>query len=110
LLFLSISCVSVRANAVDFRLLVCNCGCPLLLFISRFAFSIMKRFLPEEKVEGVKGLSLTADGMGAVFDVPADDLSLFLEGMLNCGLTIILSPDRLDKCLLIFSPVLFTLR
>lgn len=41
----------------------------------------MKRFLPEEKVEGIKGLSLTEDGMGAVFDVPFDDLSLFVEGM-----------------------------
>lgn len=49
----------------------------------------MKRFLPEEKVEGVKGLSITADGMGAVFDVPADDVSLFLEGMLNCKLKIL---------------------
>ena len=69
------------ANGVDCWLLVYKFG--LLVAVARFAFSIMKRFLPEEKVEGIKSLSLTADGMGAVFDVPADDVNLFLEGMLN---------------------------
>lgn len=39
--------------------------------------------MPDEKIEGVKGLSLTADGMGAVFDVPADDVDTFLEGTLH---------------------------
>lgn len=38
--------------------------------------------MPDEKIEGVKGLSLTADGTGAVFDVPADDVNAFLEGMM----------------------------
>ncbi|KAJ6824976.1 DEAD-box ATP-dependent RNA helicase 7-like [Iris pallida] len=50
------------------------------IYSPSFAFSILRRFLPEEKIEGVKGLSLTADGMGVVFDVPADDVNLFLEG------------------------------
>lgn len=45
-----------------------------------FAFSVLRRFLPEEKVEAVKGLALTADGNGAVFDVPAEDLDMFLAG------------------------------
>lgn len=45
-----------------------------------FAFNVLKRFLPEEKVEGVQGLALTADGKGAVFDVPAGDLDTFLAG------------------------------
>lgn len=38
--------------------------------------------MPDDKIEGVKGLSLTADGTGAVFDVPADDVDAFLEGKL----------------------------
>ena len=45
-----------------------------------FAYGILRRFLPEEKVEAVKGLSLTADGNGAVFDVPAEDLDTYLSG------------------------------
>lgn len=36
--------------------------------------------MPEEKVESVKGMALTVDGMGAVFDVAAEDLDLFLAG------------------------------
>lgn len=45
-----------------------------------FAYGILRRFLPEEKVESVKGLTLTADGNGSVFDVPAEDLDTFLAG------------------------------
>lgn len=44
-------------------------------------YSVLRRFLPDEKVESIKGLALTADGKGAVFDVAADDLDTFLEGM-----------------------------
>lgn len=58
----------------------------LLLAVVSFAFGILRRFLPEEKVDAVQGLSLTADGNGAVFDVPAKDLDAFLTGkiLLNC--------------------------
>lgn len=37
--------------------------------------------MPEEKVESIKGLALTADGKGAVFDVAAEDLDSFLAGI-----------------------------
>ena len=53
-------------------LLMSSCG--------SFAYSVLRRFLPEEKVESIKGLALTADGKGAVFDVAAEDLDLFLKG------------------------------
>lgn len=55
----------------------------ILVQIFRFAFGILKRFLSDDKIEGVKGLSLTADGMGAVFDVPAADVDTFLKGTLR---------------------------
>lgn len=48
--------------------------------IFRYAFGVLRRFLPEEKVESVKGLTLTADGNGVVFDVAAEDLDTFLAG------------------------------
>jgi len=35
-----------------------------------FSYGILRRFLPEEEVEAMKGLSLTADGNGVVFYVP----------------------------------------
>ena len=46
-----------------------------------FAFNMLRKFLPEEKVEAVKGLTITADKKGAVLDVPADDLDTYLSGM-----------------------------
>ena len=52
----------------------------LLWVVVSFAFGVLRRFLPEEKVEAVQGLTLTADGNGAVFDVPAKDLDTFLTG------------------------------
>ncbi|XP_075501369.1 DEAD-box ATP-dependent RNA helicase 7-like [Primulina tabacum] len=45
-----------------------------------YVYGILRRFLPEEKVESIKGLSLTADGTGAVFDVAAEDLDTFIAG------------------------------
>ncbi|PPD94242.1 hypothetical protein GOBAR_DD08718 [Gossypium barbadense] len=42
-------------------------------------------FLPEEKVHSVQGLTLTADGMGAVFDVAEDDVGTFLAGAENAN-------------------------
>ena len=37
-----------------------------------FVFGTLRRWLPDETVEQIKRLALTADGKGAVFDVPAD--------------------------------------
>lgn len=63
--------------------------------------------MPEEKVESVKGMTLTADGNGAVFDVPVEDLDLFLSGIfLLCGLLIVVMVDKL--CIPICSLKLFS--
>ncbi|CAI0398925.1 unnamed protein product [Linum tenue] len=45
-----------------------------------YAYGMLRRFLPEDKVESVKGFSLTLDGKGAVFDVAAEDVDTFLAG------------------------------
>ncbi|KAF2315728.1 hypothetical protein GH714_040260 [Hevea brasiliensis] len=50
-----------------------------------FAFGILRRFLPDDKIESVKGMTLTADGNGAVFDVPAADLDTLLAGQENAA-------------------------
>ncbi|XP_010940916.1 DEAD-box ATP-dependent RNA helicase 7 [Elaeis guineensis] len=59
------------------------------IYSPAFAFGILRGFLPNEKIEGVKGLSLTADGMGAVFDVPADDVNAFTGGQENANMATI---------------------
>ncbi|CAN1265126.1 DEAD-box ATP-dependent RNA helicase 7 [Linum perenne] len=50
-----------------------------------YAYSIMKRFLPEDKVESVKGMALTADGKGAVFDVATTDVDTFISSAKKAG-------------------------
>ncbi|KDP22369.1 hypothetical protein JCGZ_26200 [Jatropha curcas] len=55
------------------------------IYTPSFAFGILRRFLPEDKVESVKGMSLTADGNGAVFDVAASDVDAFLAGQENAA-------------------------
>ncbi|KAA8533812.1 hypothetical protein F0562_031329 [Nyssa sinensis] len=55
------------------------------IYTPSFAYSVLRRFLPEEKVEAIKGLALTADGKGAVFDVHAEDLDTFLAGQENAA-------------------------
>jgi len=49
-------------------------------FDFRYALGVLRRFLPENKVEFVKGLIPTVDGNGMVFDVAAEDLDTFLAG------------------------------
>ncbi|GJV36178.1 DEAD-box ATP-dependent RNA helicase 7 [Tanacetum coccineum] len=45
-----------------------------------FAYGVLRRFLPEEKVESVRRLALTIDKRCAVFDVAAVDLDSYLAG------------------------------
>ncbi|KAJ9679149.1 hypothetical protein PVL29_021161 [Vitis rotundifolia] len=55
------------------------------IYTPSFAYGVLRRFLPEDKVETIKGLALTADGNGAVFDVATEDLDAFLAGQENAA-------------------------
>lgn len=44
--------------------------------------------MPDEKVDAVKGLTLTADGNGSVFDVPAEDVDTYLTGKIQVNFRI----------------------
>ncbi|GJS02454.1 secreted RxLR effector protein 161-like protein [Tanacetum coccineum] len=57
-----------------------------------FAYGVLRRFLPEEKVESVRGLALTIDKRCAVFDVAADDLDSYLAAGYGYG-------RRLIRCI-----------
>ncbi|KAK6794349.1 hypothetical protein RDI58_007802 [Solanum bulbocastanum] len=69
------SLLSSMENCVT---LLLECGRPI--FSPSFAYNVLRGFLSEDKLESIKGLTLTADGKGAVFDVSADDLDTFLAG------------------------------
>ncbi|CAA2995428.1 DEAD-box ATP-dependent RNA helicase 7 [Olea europaea subsp. europaea] len=74
--------------------------CERPIYTPSFAFGVLRRFLPEEKVESIKGLALTADGKGAVFDVAAEDLDTFLAGQENAagvGLEVVKSLPALQE-------------
>ncbi|CAA0830766.1 DEAD-box ATP-dependent RNA helicase 7 [Striga hermonthica] len=74
------SLLTSMENCVTVQL---DCGKPI--FSQSFVYGILRRFLPDDKVESIKGLSLTADSKGAVFDVAANDLDAFLEGQQNAA-------------------------
>ncbi|KAL8095961.1 DEAD-box ATP-dependent RNA helicase 7-like [Apium graveolens] len=72
---------SLLTSMENFSTVLLEAGRPI--YTPSVAFSILRQFLPEQKVETVKGLALTADGRGAVFDVSAADLDTFLAGQEN---------------------------
>ncbi|TKY51219.1 DEAD-box ATP-dependent RNA helicase 7 [Spatholobus suberectus] len=74
---------SLLTSMENYVTLLLEIGTPI--FTPSFAYGVLRRFLPEEKVEAVKGLSLTADGNGVVFDVPAEDLDTYLTGQENAS-------------------------
>ncbi|KAL1319219.1 hypothetical protein HN51_071516 [Arachis hypogaea] len=74
---------SVLTSMENYVTLLLEIGKPM--FTPSFVFGILRRFLPEEQVEAVQGLTLTADGNGAVFDVPAKDLDIYLTGQQKAG-------------------------
>uniref|UniRef100_A0A7N0T1A6 DEAD-box ATP-dependent RNA helicase 7 n=1 Tax=Kalanchoe fedtschenkoi TaxID=63787 RepID=A0A7N0T1A6_KALFE len=74
---------SLLSSMENYVTVLLQAGRPI--YTPSFAFSILRRFLPEEKVESITGLALTADGNGAVFDVPTEDLDLFLAGQENAS-------------------------
>uniref|UniRef100_A0A6N2NDJ5 DEAD-box ATP-dependent RNA helicase 7 n=1 Tax=Salix viminalis TaxID=40686 RepID=A0A6N2NDJ5_SALVM len=55
------------------------------IFSPSFAFSVLRRILPEDKVESVTGMSLTTDGNGAVFDVKKEYVDAFLAAQENAA-------------------------
>eukprot|EP00252_Welwitschia_mirabilis_P019384 TRINITY_DN4463_c0_g2_i1.p1 TRINITY_DN4463_c0_g2~~TRINITY_DN4463_c0_g2_i1.p1 ORF type:complete len:706 (-),score=146.27 TRINITY_DN4463_c0_g2_i1:259-2376(-) len=54
-----------------------------VMFSPTYAFNILRRFVPEEKVSNVKGMSLTADSLSVVFDVPVADVDTYISGKGN---------------------------
>ncbi|GJS49534.1 DEAD-box ATP-dependent RNA helicase 7 [Tanacetum coccineum] len=48
-----------------------------------FAYGILRRFLPEDKVESLQGLALIAEQRGSVFNVATADVDTFLAGQEN---------------------------
>lgn len=74
---------SILTSMENHVTLLLEAGRPI--YTPSFAFGVLRRFLPEEKVESVKGLALTADGNGAVFDVADKDLDAFLAGQENAA-------------------------
>lgn len=55
-----------------------------------FVFSFLKRELPEEMVEEVKRMCMTADGKSAIFDVPSQNVEVIILAY---------NPCRVSACL-----------
>ncbi|KAL0371600.1 UNVERIFIED_CONTAM: DEAD-box ATP-dependent RNA helicase 7 [Sesamum calycinum] len=74
---------SLLTSMENYVTVLLQCGRPI--YTLSFAYGVLRRFLPEEDVESIKGLALTADGKGAVFDVAAADLDNFLAAKKNAA-------------------------
>ncbi|CAH2043891.1 unnamed protein product [Thlaspi arvense] len=62
------------------------------------AFSTLRRYLPEDKVNTIEGLTLTADAHGAVFDVVQSDVDFFIAaGQKHAGSMSLLVVKELPK-------------
>ncbi|KAK9078058.1 hypothetical protein SSX86_002115 [Deinandra increscens subsp. villosa] len=72
---------SLLTSLENYVTLLLEAGRPV--YTPSFAYGVLRRFLPEEKVEAIQGLALTADQRGAVFDVAEEDLEAFLAGQEN---------------------------
>ncbi|CAA7035095.1 unnamed protein product [Microthlaspi erraticum] len=56
------------------------------MYSASAVFGALRRILPEDKVNTVEGMTLTADGQGAVFDVSQSDVDEFVAaGQKNAG-------------------------
>jgi len=74
---------SLLSSMEDYTTLHLQIGRPM--WSPGFAFTILKRFMPEEKLADVKGATLTADGTGVVFDVPAADVEDYIQASENAA-------------------------
>ncbi|OUZ99493.1 Helicase [Macleaya cordata] len=74
---------SLLSSMENYVTVLLEAGKPI--YSPSFVFGVLRRFLPENQVEAVKGLTLTADGKGAVFDVPSGDLDAYLAGQENAA-------------------------
>lgn len=72
---------SLLSSQEGFATLILKTG--RIMHTPTYAFSILRKIMPEENITGIRGMSLTADGTGAVFDVPNDHVDLFLAGQEN---------------------------
>nr|GEU90772.1 DEAD-box ATP-dependent RNA helicase 7 [Tanacetum cinerariifolium] len=72
---------SVLSSMENYVTLLLEAGRPC--YTPSFAYGVLRRFLPEDKVESIQGLALTADQRDAVFDVAAADVDTFLAGRVN---------------------------
>ncbi|XP_039000185.1 DEAD-box ATP-dependent RNA helicase 7-like [Hibiscus syriacus] len=78
-----IKCRSLLTSMENYVTLLLEARKPI--YTLSYVFAVLKRFLPEEKVQSVQGLTLTADGTGAVFDVAEEDVEKFLASAENAA-------------------------
>ncbi|KAM7272182.1 hypothetical protein ACFE04_026845 [Oxalis oulophora] len=81
--YTDIKCRSLLTSMENHVTLMLEAGKPI--YTPSFVFGILKRFLPEDKISTVQGMTMTADGTGAVFDVPTEELDAFVTGAENAG-------------------------
>ncbi|KQJ91093.1 DEAD-box ATP-dependent RNA helicase 7 [Brachypodium distachyon] len=75
---------SLLSSMENYTTLQLQTGRPM--YTPGFALTTLKRFMPEDKLSDVHGITLTADGTGAVFDVPSAEVQDYILGSENAAM------------------------
>ncbi|KAL5201698.1 hypothetical protein ABZP36_036052 [Zizania latifolia] len=77
---------SLLSSMENHTTLLLQTGQPV--YAAGYVIFTLKRFMPEDRLADVKGITLTADGVGAVFDVPSAEVEDYIQGAKNTMATI----------------------
>ncbi|KAG8057455.1 hypothetical protein GUJ93_ZPchr0002g24152 [Zizania palustris] len=77
---------SLLSSMENHTTLLLQTGQPV--YAAGYVIFTLKRFMPEDRLADVKGITLTADGVGAVFDVPSAEVEDYIQGAKNTMTTI----------------------
>jgi ATP-dependent RNA helicase DDX21 len=75
---------SLLSSMENYTTLHLQTGRPM--YTPAFAITTLKRFMPEDRLSDVHGITLTSDGTGAVFDVPASEVQDYIQGAENAAM------------------------
>jgi ATP-dependent RNA helicase DDX21 len=62
-----------------------------------YVFGALRRNLPEEVVESIRGMAITADGLGAVFDTPVENLEQIKDAIKRAPFQFLSIPESVPE-------------
>jgi ATP-dependent RNA helicase DDX21 len=101
----ALACMTGHTQALRQRSLLSNTdGYVTIMFHANreipthsYVFGALRRNLPEEVVESIRGMAITADGLGAVFDTPVENLEQIKDAIKRAPFQYLSIPDAVPE-------------